>query len=73
VAMLVGFALFFLIVPLRDFFELTPLSWSDVLVTGILAVVWMGLVRVLWHSGIYDRMLAEIHRMRTHGGRQPAD
>ena len=73
VAMLVGFALFFLIAPLRDFFELTPLSWSDVLVTGILALVWMGLVRVLWHSGIYDRMLAEIHRMRTRGARQPAD
>ena len=71
--MLVGFALFFLIAPLRDFFELTPLSWSDVLVTGILALVWMGLVRVLWHSGIYERMLAEIHRMRARGGRQPAD
>ncbi len=34
VVMLVLFGLFFLIPPLRDFFELTPLSAADVLVTG---------------------------------------
>jgi cation-transporting ATPase E len=70
-AMLILFGAFFVIPPVRDFFELTPLSWSDVLVTGVLAVAWMGLVRVLWHAGIYDRVMAEVHILRTRMRGQP--
>ena len=71
VAMLILFGLFFAIPPIRDFFELTPLSWSDILVTGVLAVVWMGLVRYLWHAGIYDRVMTELRELRARWGRQP--
>ena len=69
--MLVLFGLFFLIPPLSDFFELTPLSWADVLVTGALAVVWMVLVRVLWNARVYDRAMTQIHALRSRTGRQP--
>jgi cation-transporting P-type ATPase E len=70
--MLLLFGLFFIIPPLRDFFELTPLSWSDVLVTAVLASVWVGLVRVLWHTGMYDRVMTEVHGLRARSRGQPA-
>ena len=71
VVMLVLFGLFFLIPPLRDFFELTPLSAADVLVTGALAAVWTVLVRWLWHVRVYDRAMTEVHALRSRMRRQP--
>jgi len=72
VAMLAAFGLFFVIPPVRDFFELTPLAVSDVAVTGVLAVMWVGLVVVLWHTRMYDRVMSAVHHLRGRIGDQPA-
>jgi cation-transporting P-type ATPase E len=72
VAMLAAFGLFFLITPVREFFELTTLSASDVLVTGTLAAVWAALVLVLWHTGMYDRVMTVVASARARIGGQPA-
>jgi cation-transporting ATPase E len=58
---LVGvYALFFLLPPLREFFELVPLSWLDFVVIAALAVTWAVLVMVLWRARIVDRVRARL-------------
>jgi cation-transporting ATPase E len=58
IALLVLYGLFFVIEPLRTFFELVPLSLSDVALIAGLAVVWAVLVMVLWRTRIVDRLRA---------------
>jgi cation-transporting ATPase E len=56
IAMLALYASFFAIAPLRDFFELVPLSISDIALIGGLAVLWAVLVMVLWRTRAVDRI-----------------
>jgi cation-transporting ATPase E len=54
-ALLALFGLFFVIPPLRDFFELVPLAWSDVALIAGLAVVWAIAVMLLWRVRFVDQ------------------
>ncbi|MFM7426931.1 MAG: HAD-IC family P-type ATPase [Elainella sp.] len=42
---------------LRDFFELYPLSLTDYLGIGLVALVWALVVRFVWRNGLLDRFL----------------
>jgi cation-transporting ATPase E len=54
---LVGlYGLFFLIPPLRDFFELASLAWGDVALIGAAALVWALLVLVMWRTRVVERV-----------------
>jgi cation-transporting ATPase E len=55
-ALLGVYAGFFLIQPVREFFELTLLSWSDVAVIAVLAIVWSLLVMLFWWLRVVDRI-----------------
>ncbi len=71
-AMLGIYAVFFLIEPLREFFELTPLSWPEVLVTALLTGIWAAAVLAMWRWRTYDRVVTAIDGVRARAGRQPA-
>ena len=55
-AMLALYALFFVIPPLRDFFELVPLSLADIVLVVGLAILWAVLVMLLWRTRAVDRI-----------------
>jgi cation-transporting P-type ATPase E len=57
IALLGVYGLFFVIPPVRDFFELVPLPWSDVALIAVLALVWGGLVMVFWRLRVVDRLM----------------
>jgi cation-transporting ATPase E len=61
-AMLGLYALFFLIAPLRDFFELVSLPWADLAFIGGLAVLWALLVMAMWRTRMVDRLRALLVR-----------
>jgi cation-transporting ATPase E len=50
------YAGFFLISPLREFFELAPLPLVDVAAIAAFAVAWAIVVMVLWRVRIVDRI-----------------
>ena len=56
IALLGLYAGFFVVDPVRDFFELTPMSWSDVGLIAALAIVWSLLVMLFWRLRIVDRI-----------------
>jgi cation-transporting ATPase E len=62
IAMLAVYALFFWIPPLRDFFELAPLGWSDIALIGGLALIWAVLVSLFWYLRVVDRLRPEAPR-----------
>ncbi|BAU44796.1 hypothetical protein [Leptolyngbya sp. O-77] len=43
--------------PLREFFELSPLSLPGYLYIGLVAVEWCLLLRFIWRSRFFDRFL----------------
>jgi cation-transporting ATPase E len=43
--------------PLRNFFELVPLSWLDCLFLGLVAVEWCLILRAIWRTRFLDRFL----------------
>jgi hypothetical protein len=55
-ALLALYAGFFVVEPVREFFELTLMAWSDVAVIAILAVVWALLVMLFWRIHLVDRV-----------------
>jgi cation-transporting ATPase E len=55
-AMLVLYAVFFVVEPLREFFELALLSPTDIAVVALLAVVWAIGVMVLWRTRMIERI-----------------
>jgi len=55
-AMLALYALFFIVPPLRDFFELAPLSPTDIALIAALAVIWAVAVMILWRTRAVDRI-----------------
>jgi cation-transporting ATPase E len=55
-ALLGLFASFFLIAPLREFFELVPLPWPDVVLIASLALIWAVLVMIFWRVRLVDRV-----------------
>ena len=55
-AMLALYALFFVIPPLRDFFELVPPSVADIALVVVLAILWAVLVILLWRTRAVDRI-----------------
>ncbi len=56
-ALLALYAGFFVVTPVREFFELTPMSWSDVALIGALAIAWSLLVMLFWRLRLVDRHL----------------
>jgi cation-transporting ATPase E len=64
-ALLAVYAGFFAIAPLRDFFELTPLPWADVLRIGVLAAVWGLLVMLFWRLRLVERTRARVIGLRS--------
>jgi cation-transporting ATPase E len=62
IAMLALYGLFFVVPPLRDFFELVPLSISDLGLIAILAVIWAVAVMVLWRTRVVDRVRGLLSR-----------
>ena len=56
IALLGVYGLFFVIPPVRDFFELVPLPWPDVAFIAVLALIWAGLVMIFWWLRIVDRL-----------------
>ncbi|MGI8928971.1 MAG: HAD-IC family P-type ATPase [Candidatus Limnocylindrales bacterium] len=64
-ALLAVYATFFAIAPLREFFELTPLPWADVLAIGALAAFWAILVMLLWRLRVVERTRTRISRVRA--------
>jgi cation-transporting P-type ATPase E len=43
--------------PLRDFFELAPLTWKDCLYIGLIALEWCLILRFVWRTRFFDRFL----------------
>lgn len=58
------YGLFFLIEPARGFFELAPLSWSDVALLALLALAWALLVMLFWRVRLVDRLRITWHSIR---------
>ncbi len=56
IALLGLYASFFVIEPLRHFFELVLLPWPDVLLIAGLAVSWAVVVMVFWRARLVDRV-----------------
>ncbi len=69
-ALLGLFGLFFVVAPVRDFFELVPLAWFDIALIGGLAAVWAGLVMLSWRTRLVDR--GRLLAMRLLGRRPSA-
>jgi len=63
-ALLAVYAGFFAIAPLREFFELAPLPWPDVVGIGALAAMWAILVMLFWRLRLVDRTRSRISRLR---------
>jgi cation-transporting ATPase E len=61
-AMLALYGAFFLVPPLREFFELSLLAWADVAVICVAAVVWAILVLVMWRTRLVDRLRSALSR-----------
>ena len=61
-AMLGLYLLFFIIPPLRDFFELAPLGLTEIVLIVVLALVWAVAVMVLWRTRAVDRIRALLSR-----------
>lgn len=60
IAALVLFIVFMLtlaIPPLRNFFELAPLSWQDCLFLVLVAFEWCFILRVVWRTKFFNRFL----------------
>jgi cation-transporting ATPase E len=55
--LIVVYVLILLIQPLRDFFELSPLSAIDCLFLGLVALEWCLIVRLLWRTRFLDHFL----------------
>ena len=66
-AMIGLYALFFVIEPAREFFELSPLSLADLAVIAGLSLVWAGLVLVAWRARLIDRTRDKLLRGRSGG------
>ena len=71
-ALLLAYGLFFVIDPVRDFFQLTLLSWPDVIVTALLTAAWAALVLMFWRIRLYDRVMGVVHAARGRKDAQPA-
>lgn len=56
IALLGLYASFFVIEPLRQFFELVLLPWPDVLLIAGLAVMWAVLVMLFWRVRLVGRV-----------------
>ncbi len=76
IGLLAVYALFFVVPAARDFFELAPLGWLEVVLIGLLAVAWAVLVMGAWRGRVYDRVEVtwrELRReVRTHRKRAEA-
>jgi cation-transporting ATPase E len=70
--MLAAYDLCFIIGPLRDFFELAPLSTGVVMLTTATAIVWAVVTVVLWRTDVYARVVGAIARWRGREAPQPA-
>ncbi|NJL64976.1 MAG: HAD-IC family P-type ATPase [Methylacidiphilales bacterium] len=60
IATLVLFVIFMLtlaIPPLRNFFELAPLTWQDCLFLVLVALEWCLILRVVWRTRFFNRFL----------------
>ncbi|PAX53274.1 HAD-IC family P-type ATPase [Brunnivagina elsteri] len=60
IATLVLFVIFMLtlaIPPLRNFFELAPLTWQDCLFLVLVALEWCLILRVIWRTKFFNRFL----------------
>jgi cation-transporting P-type ATPase E len=60
IATLVLFVIFMLILaipPLRNFFELAPLTWQDCLFLVLVALEWCLILRVVWRTRFFNRFL----------------
>ena len=55
-ALLGLYASFFVIEPVREFFELVALPWQDFLFIGALALIWAVLVMLFWRVRLIDRV-----------------
>ncbi|MEO7117455.1 MAG: HAD-IC family P-type ATPase [Candidatus Limnocylindrales bacterium] len=62
IGLLALYALFFIVAPVRDFFELTVLRWGDIALVGLLALAWALLVLLFWRVRMVERVRAIWHR-----------
>jgi cation-transporting ATPase E len=67
VALIVLYALFFVIEPARDFFELSLLSLADIAFIGGLSLLWAALVLLAWRTRLIDRVRDRLLRARGSG------
>ncbi len=67
-ALLALYGLFFVVPPVRDFFELTPLAWPDVAFIAGLALIWAVLVLLMWRSRLVERVRAAFDRRQSPTG-----
>jgi len=63
-AMLCLYGLFFVIEPIRTFFELVPLGLNDLALVAALAIAWAALVLVSWRVRVIDRARLALKRLR---------
>ncbi len=67
-AALIGvYALFFVIEPAREFFELALISLADVALIGALSLLWAALVLIAWRTRVIDRLRAALSRRGKDG------
>ena len=65
IALLALYGGFFLVEPVRDFFELTLLPLADVALIGGLAIVWALLVMLMWRTRLVERTRNRIYRSKA--------
>jgi cation-transporting ATPase E len=57
VFLLIVYVIIVIVPPLREFFELAPLSLFDGLFLGLVALEWCLILRALWRTRFLDRFL----------------
>ncbi|HYI21477.1 MAG TPA: HAD-IC family P-type ATPase [Candidatus Limnocylindrales bacterium] len=67
-ALLALYGLFFVVPPVRDFFELTPLAWPDIALIAGAAVAWAVLVLLMWRARLVERVRAAFDRRQSATG-----
>ncbi len=65
VALLGVYGAFFLLEPVRSFFELVPLGWGDWALIGALGLGWAALVMIFWRIGLVDRARTVVQALRS--------
>lgn len=64
-ACLAVYGSFFLVTPVRDFFELSLIGWHHLIVVAIVALAWAAIVMAAWWGRTYEQVESAWHSLRS--------